>query len=79
MIEMDNTKYGKHIVSTLKTPARFTPEFNAGYARWAQRILWIDKDVVDGAFQMNCSWYLKPPDVGTVTTGTYNYIRDEKN
>jgi len=58
---MDNSKYGKYIVTRLQTPARFTPEFNASYARWAKRILWMDDDVVKGAFQMNCSWYLRPP------------------
>jgi hypothetical protein len=74
---MDNTKYGKHIVSSLKTPARFTPEFNAAYAKWAKRILWIDKDVVDGAFQMNCSWYLRPPDVGTAEAKAHTHDADE--
>jgi hypothetical protein len=54
-------KYGKYIVTQLKTPATFTPEFNARYAKWAKRVLWMDKNVVNGAFQMNCAWYLKAP------------------
>jgi hypothetical protein len=54
------SKYGKYIVSELKT-TRFTPEFAAKYAQWATRVLWMDNQVVDGAFQMNCSWYLRPP------------------
>jgi hypothetical protein len=74
---MDNSKYGKHIVSALKTPAHFTQEFNAGYAKWAKRILWIDKNVVDGAFQMNCSWYLRPPDVGTGEAKAHTHDGDE--
>jgi hypothetical protein len=74
---MDKTKYGKHIVSALKTPERFTPEFNAAYAKWARRILWIDKDVVDGAFQMNCSWYLRPPDVGSGEAKSHTHDADE--
>jgi hypothetical protein len=58
---MAETKYGKYIVRELKTPQRFTPEFNASYAEWAKRTLWMDDDVVKGAFQMNCSWYMRPP------------------
>ncbi len=57
---MAESKYGKHIVTDLRT-TRFTPEFAAKYAQWATRILWMDDKIVDGAFQMNCSWYLRPP------------------
>jgi hypothetical protein len=57
---MEESKYGKYIVSDLKT-TRFPPEYAARYAQWATRILWMDDKVVDGAFQMNCSWYLRPP------------------
>ncbi len=32
----------------------------AQYSRIGKRILWIDKDVVPGSFQMNCSWYFHP-------------------
>jgi len=53
------SKYSKYIVTELKTP-NFPPEFVNAYRRFATRILWMDKDVVPGAFQMNCSWYLKP-------------------
>jgi hypothetical protein len=57
---MAERKYAKHIVQELKT-TRFTPEFAAKYAQFAKRILWMDDKIVDGAFQMNCSWYLRPP------------------
>ena len=56
----ESRKYAHHIVSELKTK-RFTPEFAAKYAQYATRILWMDDKIVDGAFQMNCSWYLRPP------------------
>lgn len=58
---MTETKYGNHIVTELKSP--HTPEQVAHYAQWATRILWMDQEVVDGAFQMNCAWYLRPPKV----------------
>lgn len=56
---MPESKYGKHIVTELKPPD-ISPEYSAEYAKWATRILYLDKNVVDGAFQMNCSWYRKP-------------------
>jgi hypothetical protein len=56
---MPKSKYGKYIVTELKTPA-FPPEFVKMYSLFATRILWMDSNVVEGAFQMNTSWYLKP-------------------
>ena len=56
---MTESKYGKYIITELKTP-EFAPEFVSRYAEFATRILWMDSNVVEGAFQMNCSWYLKP-------------------
>jgi len=53
------SKYGKYIVTELKT--EMSPESVARYAQFATRILWMDEKVVQGAFQMNCSWYLRPP------------------
>ena len=55
---MSESKFGKYIVTDLKSP--YGDEFNAQYAKWATRILWMDEKVVEGAFQMNVSWYLKP-------------------
>ena len=55
---MPGSKYGKFIVTDLKTD--FSEAYNAQYAKWATRVLWIDEKVVEGAFQMNVSWYLKP-------------------
>ena len=56
---MAEGKYLKHMVTDLKLPG----EMQAGavdYAKWATRILWLDEEVVPGAFQVNCSWYRKP-------------------
>jgi mannose-6-phosphate isomerase-like protein (cupin superfamily) len=52
------SQYSKYIVTELKTPP-FPAEAIARYNTFAKRILWVDKNVVPGAFQMNCSWYLK--------------------
>jgi hypothetical protein len=56
---MDNRKYAKYIVTELKAPPS-SPESIARYNEFATRILWLDSNVVEGAFQMNCSWYLRP-------------------
>ena len=55
-----NTK--KYIVQDLKDPNMGTPEFQAMYKKFANRILWIDNNVVDGAFQMNTAWYFDVPE-----------------
>jgi quercetin dioxygenase-like cupin family protein len=52
------SKYGNYVVTELKTPP-FPAEAVARYNTFARRILWVDKNVVPGAFQMNCSWYQK--------------------
>ena len=56
---MDNSKYGKYVVTELKAP-QFSEEYAAEYAKFATRVLWMDSNVVEGAFQMNCSWYHSP-------------------
>jgi len=57
------SKYGKYILTELKMPS-FTPEAEAAYNKFGRRILWMDKNNVPGAFQMNCSWYLKKLEKG---------------
>ena len=61
---MTESKYGKYVITELHTP-KFAPEFIERYKKFATRILWMDENVVEGAFQMNCSWYLKPSPAGT--------------
>lgn len=55
---MVETKTGKYIVSTLKVPES-KEKISADYAHYARRILWMDDEVVPGAFHMNTAWYLK--------------------
>jgi len=56
---MDTKKF---IVQDLKDPNMGTPEFQAMYKKFANRILWIDNNVVEGAFQMNTAWYFDVPE-----------------
>ncbi len=53
---------GKYIVQTLQTPP-MSPEFQAFYKTYAQRLLWMDENVVPGAFQMNLTWYRSAPEM----------------
>jgi hypothetical protein len=41
---MAESKYGKYIVSELTTD-QFDAEYNARYAQWATRVLWMDDRV----------------------------------
>jgi len=55
-------EYGGHFVQELKEPANMgTPEFRDMYKRFAKRILWMDSNVCEGAFQMNTAWYFAVP------------------
>ncbi|MFZ7112932.1 MAG: hypothetical protein ACOWYE_14705 [Desulfatiglandales bacterium] len=55
---MAESKYGKYVVSELKMPESKAKIADA-YNKYATRILWLDDEVVEGAFHMNTAWYLK--------------------
>lgn len=55
--------YGKFFVQQLQEPANMgTPEFRELYNKFAKRILWMDSNVCEGAFQMNTAWYFAVPE-----------------
>jgi hypothetical protein len=54
---------GRQIYHTgVQAPVTGTPEFQAMYKRFSNRILWIDGNVCPGAFQMNTAWYYAVPE-----------------
>jgi hypothetical protein len=55
---MTESKYSKYVVTELQFPKERS-SINPVYARYANRILWMDENVVPGAFQVNASWYFK--------------------
>ncbi len=55
---MTEKKFEKYIVTDLKIPEHMQAG-EADYSQWATRILWLDEDVVPGAFHLNCAWYRK--------------------
>ena len=55
---MSESKYGKYVVTDLIVPEE-KKKIAADYAKYATRILWMDENVVEGAFHMNTAWYMK--------------------
>lgn len=54
---MSSSRTAKYIVTELKMPEE-KQKIDDFYSTYAKRILWMDDQVVEGAFQMNCSWFL---------------------
>ena len=48
-----NSKYADLIMSELQYEPDMAPDFREIYRRFAERVLWIDGNLVPGAFQMN--------------------------
>ena len=59
-------KYQHLIISDLKYEPEMSPAFRAMYQLFASCILWIDDQIVPGAFQTNTSWYKKVPEIDPV-------------
>ncbi len=55
---MPGSETRKYIVTELKTPES-KQLIQAEYSKYARRVLWLDDQVVEGAFHMNTAWYLK--------------------
>lgn len=55
---MPGSETSKYIVTELKTPES-KQLIQAEYSKYATRVLWLDDQVVEGAFHMNTAWYLK--------------------
>ena len=56
---MPPSRTSKYIVTELKMPES-KQKIDAEYSKFAKRILWLDDQVVEGAFHMNTAWYLRP-------------------
>ena len=60
---MTESKYGKYIVTELKQnikEAKWTPEIRPAKKRAGGRLLWLDSEVVPGAFYVETAWILPP-------------------
>jgi hypothetical protein len=63
-------KYSEHFVQELAAHAKNLgePDFVELYNKFAKRILWMDSQVVPGAFQMNTAWYFNVPERDPIFT-----------
>jgi hypothetical protein len=58
---MAESKYGKYIISELKQPkveAAWSPPISAAGKNRGGRVLYLDSDVAEGAFYMECVWVM---------------------
>ena len=52
---------GKYVLNKLVLPAKQSePKVVERYEKYGKRILWLDSNVIPGAFQLNASWYYHP-------------------
>ena len=61
---MTDTKYGKYIISELKMPAveaDWSPPITAAGKGKGGRVLYLDNNVAEGAFYMECVWIMPRP------------------
>lgn len=56
--QMAESKYSKYVVTDLIVPEE-KQKIAEAYSKYATRILWMDENVVEGAFHMNTAWYVK--------------------
>ena len=70
---MAELKYQKYILTDLKLPEETQEKDKAGeYNKRATRILWLEDEIIEGAFSVICSWYWK----ATETEGTPAHTHD---
>ena len=62
-------KYGSYVVQDLRAPVTGDAAFQEMYKKFSHRILWMDGNVVPGAFQMNTAWYYAVPERDPVFPG----------
>ena len=75
-----NNESGAYAANIVQDPAgapTMEPAFKQIYDKFAQRICWIDGQVVPGAFQMNTAWYSAVPDKDPVFTEHVHDDADE--
>jgi hypothetical protein len=71
---MAKSKYSKYVITELKEPAD-KKIVSKEYSKYARRVLWMDKDVMPGAFHMNTAWYLNA--ATTVDDKPHTHEEDE--
>jgi hypothetical protein len=68
---MAEQKYKKYILTDLKLPEEVQKRATE-YNKRATRILWLEDEIMEGAFSVICSWYWQ----ATETEGTPSHTHD---
>ena len=77
---MPESKYGKHIVSTLRPPAEeapWSPPIKVAGGGKGGRVLFLDNDVVPGSFYTECVWVMPYEAGNTPVTESHAHEYDE--
>jgi hypothetical protein len=69
---MPESAYGKYIVNQLKLPVSIPYEV-PGPDKYKERILYLDKEIVEGAFYLSSGWYHKASDVQQAEEHTHEF------
>jgi hypothetical protein len=72
---MGESKYGKYIVTELKSKLEL-PEFRREMVPASDTdttVLWLDEEIIKGAFYVECTWYWKESDVNDVEAHTHDF------
>jgi len=69
---MAETRTGKYIVTEMKLP-EYKQKSDAAYPGKANHIAWLDNEVIQGAFYLECLWFLKGSDNNRVEAHTHDF------
>jgi hypothetical protein len=69
---MAETRTGKYIITEMKLP-EYKQKGDAAYPGKANHIAWLDNEVIQGAFYLECLWYLKGSDTNRAEAHTHDF------
>ncbi len=69
---MIESKCGKYIVTQLKLPSS-VPQGMPDPEKYRERILYLDNEVVEGAFYLSSGWYLKASGIQQAEAHTHDF------
>jgi hypothetical protein len=69
---MIESKFGKYIVTQLRLPSSI-PQGMPDPEKYRERILYLDNEVVEGAFYLSSGWYFKASDIQQAEAHTHDF------
>ncbi len=77
ILNNESGTYAANIVQDALGAPTMPPDFKAIYDKFSHRVVWIDGEVVPGAFQMNTAWYAAVPERDPIFTEHVHDDADE--